>query len=334
MTAMDFSELVEIRDTGVMVTRLGLGLGPLGNLFAPVSQGEAIAVIRRALALGIRYFDVAPIYGFGLAEQRLGRALQASGAESVVVSTKVGRLLRADAPPDPDLFFEGEPFFKDTPPVNPVWDLTYDGALASLTESLERLSLDKVDIVFIHEPPENLFETALSGAYRALAELRRAGAVRAIGLGWDRPDLMAAFIRRTDLDCVLLANRYTLLDRTAAADLLPLCAARGITVIAGGVFNSGVLADPRPGATFDYVPAPVDVIENARRLAAICERAGLPLAAAALQFPFRHRSVCTVLMGVRSRAEIEEDAALFEHPIPEAVWGELEGAGHLTMLQG
>lgn len=315
---------LEVRDTGVRISALGLGTSTFGNLFRPMHDDDASAIVRRALELGIGYFDTAPVYGLGLAEQRLGRALAEVDRSRYVVSTKVGRLLRKDAPPNEALFHDGTPFFVDTPAVNPIWDFSARGAVSALEESLERMGLLHADIVFVHEPPTNLLDDAIRKAYPALASLRRRGDIGAIGVGWDRPDLMTAFVRATDCDCLLLASRYTLLDRTAERELLPLCAEQGMAVIVGGVFMSGVLADPRPGARFEYLPAPEGVLEQARELAAEARRHGVVLAAAALQFPRRHPAVASVLISVRNVAELEADVRLAAAPIPEGLWARLE----------
>jgi D-threo-aldose 1-dehydrogenase len=309
--------------SSIVLSRLGVGTGPLGNLYAPVTDSDAKQVVEHAVNLGIRYFDTAPIYGYGLAETRLGRGLSGSARERCVVSTKVGRLLRENAPPDEEMFYLGEPFFKETPPVNPVWDFTYDGVMASLTESLRRLSMASVDIVFVHEPPERLIETAIADGYRALADLRQAGVVGAIGVGWDRPDLMAHFVAETDCDCVLLAGRYTLLDQSALVSLLPACVEHETTVIIGGVYNSGVVADPSPGATFDYVPASADVLARVQAIQGVCREFGVPIKAAALQFSFGHPAVAAVLVGVRSVVELDENFALFAADVPDELWSEL-----------
>jgi D-threo-aldose 1-dehydrogenase len=194
--------------------------------------------------------------------------------------------------------------------------------LRSFEESLRRLGLERVDVVLIHDPDDHM-DAALGEAYPALEELRGRGVVRAIGAGMNQAPALARFVRETDIDCVLLAGRYTLLDRSAAADLLPACVERGVAVIAGGVLNSGILAAPRPGATYDYAPAPPELLERARAIEATCGRHGVPLPAAALQFPLRHPAVAAVLVGARSPAEITEDARLFELPVPDALWDEL-----------
>jgi D-threo-aldose 1-dehydrogenase len=319
---MNPTERVEIGRRGLTLTRLGLGTAPLGGLFRATDEEAAVETVERAYALGLRYFDTAPLYGYGLAERRLGRALAGKPRESFAVSTKVGRLLRADAPPDRSQFHDGEPFYKGTPPVNPVFDFSYDGVLRSVEESLTRLGLERVDILYIHDPDLHHRE-ALEGAYRALERLRRDGTVAAIGAGMNAAEPLAQFAREADFDCFLLAGRYTLLDQVALQELLPLCLARGIRIIAGGVYNSGILADPRGKARFNYVPAPPHLVERALRLEAVCGRFNVPLKAAAAQFPFGHPAVAAVVLGSRTPADIAENVALMRHPIPVGLWQEM-----------
>jgi D-threo-aldose 1-dehydrogenase len=241
-----------------------------------------------------------------------------------VVSTKVGRLVRSLAPGetvDPE-GFAGEP------PGKRVWDFSRDGVRRSLEESLERLGLDRVDIVLVHDPDDHERE-AYEQAFPALAELRDQGVVRAIGAGMNQAGMLTRFVRDLDLDLVLVAGRYSLLDQRALAELLPACAARGTAVVVGGVFNSGLLADPRPGATFDYAPAPPELVDRAVRLAEVCARHGVPLRTAALAFPFGHPAVTSVLVGARSAAEVEDAVASFERPGPAELWAELVATGLL-----
>jgi D-threo-aldose 1-dehydrogenase len=282
---------------------LGLGTAPLGGLYEAVDEESALAVVDRAWELGIRYFDTAPYYGSGVAERRLGEALRGRPHEELVVSTKVGRLLRPDAGG-----WEGAYF-----------DFSYDAALRSLEESLSRLGLDRIDIALVHDPDDH-YDEALTGALAALARLRAEGVVRAIGVGMNQAELLCRFAREADPDCFLVAGRYTVLDRTAEAELLALCEERGIAVIAGGVFNSGILAG---GDTFDYQAAPPDVLARVRALGEACARWDVPLPAAAVQFPGRHPAVRSTLVGCRSVAELEEDVRLFGLELPEGLWQEL-----------
>jgi D-threo-aldose 1-dehydrogenase len=295
----------------VAVTRLGLGTAPIGNLYRPVSDAQAVAVVARAFQLGIRFIDTAPLYGNGLAERRLGAALAGVPRDSYALATKVGRLLVPGAE------------------RAPVFDFSAGGARRSLEESLSRLGLDRVDVLHVHDPDDHPDE-ALDGAFRALGELRAAGVVGAIGAGMNQAPMLVRFAREARPDCFLLAGRYTLLDQSGLDELLPLCAERGISVIAGGVYNSGLLADPRPGAPYDYVPAPAALVERAQAIGAVCAGHGVPLKAAAIQFPLGHPAVATVLTGCQSVAEVEENVAMFEHPIPPALWADLRAANLLA----
>jgi D-threo-aldose 1-dehydrogenase len=309
---------------GLRVSALALGTAPLGNLFAPVPEEDATATVRAALEAGLTYVDTAPHYGLGLAERRLGRLLAGLPRDRFVVSTKVGRLVRPLAPgetADP----EG---FADNPPAKRVWDFSGDGVRRSLEESLERLGLDRVDIVLVHDPDDHERE-AYEQAFPALIELRDQGVVTAIGAGMNQAEMLTRFVRDLDIDVVLVAGRYSLLDQRALAELLPACAGRGTGVVVGGVFNSGLLADPRPGATFDYAPAPPELVDRAARLAEVCARHGTPLRAAALAFPFGHPAVTSVLVGARSAAEVKDAVACFEWPVPGELWAELVATGLL-----
>jgi D-threo-aldose 1-dehydrogenase len=247
---------------------------------------------------------------------------------SFVASTKVGRLLRADAPPDLTQYHDGEPFFKDTPPVNPVFDFSYDGVMRSLDESLGRLGLDRVDLLYIHDPDAH-HQQALEGAYKALDRLRAAGTIGAVGVGMNSWEPLARFAREARFDAFMLAGRYTLLDQAAWPELLPLCAAQGIAVVAAGVYNSGILADPHTKARFDYVPAPPRLVARALQVEAICRRWGVPLKAAAAQFPFTHPAVAVVVLGCRTARDVAENAALMALPIPAGLWADLTREGLL-----
>ena len=295
--------------------RVGLGTAALGGLFAAVDDETAEAAIELAWERGVRLFDTAPLYGLGLSERRLGRSLAGRPRDEFVLSTKVGRLLRADAPPDP-----GESHWKGTPPVNPVFDFSFDGVLRSVEESLERLGLDRIDVLHIHDPDDH-YEEALTGAYPALDRLRSEGVIGAVGAGMNQVEMLLRFAREADFDCFLIAGRYTLLDRAAQPELLPLCLERGIAVLIGGVFNSGLLAG---GARFNYRPAPPDLVARAAGLEATCARYGVPLAAAALQYPLRHPAVASVLLGPRSPAQLGNSLDLLELPIPTELWAELQ----------
>jgi D-threo-aldose 1-dehydrogenase len=308
----------------VRVSALALGTAPLGNLFAPVAETDAEATVRAALAAGLSYLDTAPHYGVGLAERRLGQVLAGLPREAFTISTKVGRLLRPLAPgetADP----EG---FAGVPPAKRVWDLSRDGVRRSLEESLTRLGLDRVDILLLHDPDDHERE-AYDQAFPALAELRDQGVVGAVGAGMNQAEMLTRFVRDLELDLVLVAGRYSLLDQRALAELLPTCAARGTAVVIGGVFNSGLLADPRPGATFDYAPAPPELVARAVRLGEVCARNGVSLRDAALAFPFGHPAVTSVLVGARTPGEVEDAVASFGRPVPSDLWAELAATGLL-----
>ncbi len=298
----------------IRLPRTGLGTAPLGGLFEAVSDETAQAAFELAWERGIRFFDTAPLYGLGLSEERLGRFLAGKPRGDFVLASKVGRLLRPDAPPDPH-----QSHWRGVPPLNPVWDFSYDGALSSVDESLERLGLDKIDVLHIHDPDDH-YEEALRGAYPALDRLRSEGVIGAVGAGMNQVEMLLRFAREAEFDCFLVAGRYTLLDQAALPELLPLCVERDIAVIAGGVFNSSILAG---GTTFDYRPAPPELVERAAQLEAACARYDVPLAAAALQFPLRHPAVASVLLGPRSPTQLAQNLDLLDVQIPVELWAEL-----------
>ena len=312
---------VRLGRTDLMVTAVGLGTAPLAGLYEAVPEERAKATLERAWELGIRYFDTAPLYGHGLAEQRAGSMLRRRSRDEYILSTKVGRLLLPGEP-------SPESQYKGTPKAVPVFDFSYDAVMRSFEESLGRLGLDRVDIAYIHDPDEH-YEAALTGAYPALARLRDEGVVHAIGAGMNQSEMLTRFAQETDMDCFLLAGRYTLLEQGALQTLLPLCERRNIAVVAGGVFNSGLLANPAPGARFNYEPASTELIDRASRIAQVCARWDVPIKAAALQFPMGHPSVAAVLIGSRSGEHLEENLRLFELEIPDGLWADLKSAGLL-----
>jgi D-threo-aldose 1-dehydrogenase len=306
------------------IGRLALGCAPLAGLYEPVEEATAQAAMDAAWEAGIRTFDTAPLYGLGVSEQRVGAALATRPRDEFVLSTKVGRLLvPSEGPPSPDMAI-----FPGAPALEATWDYSHDGVRRSLEASLERLGLDRVDIALIHDPDDHM-DAALYEAYPALEELRSQRVLRAIGAGMNQTPALARFVRETDVDCVLVAGRYTLLDQSAGDDLLPACLDRGVAVLAAGVFNSGVLADPDASPTYDYAPAPREVISRARRIAAVCARYEIPLTAAAMAFPLRHPAVKAVVVGARSRQEVAANATAFGRPIPQALWDELQAEGLL-----
>ncbi|MFF4829372.1 aldo/keto reductase [Streptomyces sp. NPDC001312] len=314
--------------SAVRVSELALGCAALGNLYHPVTDEAAHATVDAAWDAGIRTFDTAPHYGLGLSERRLGAALRDRPRDTYTLSTKVGRLLV----PDPEGCAGDDLAHGFAVPATHrrVWDFSADAVLRSLEASLERLGVDRVDVALLHDPDDHA-EQALREAYPALERLRAEGVVRAIGIGMNQCALPARFVRETDIDVVLLAGRYTLLEQEGLAELLPEAAARGRSVVIGGVFNSGLLTAPRPGATYDYAPAPRPVLDRALRLLAVTERHGVPLRAAALRFPFGHRAVASVLTGARSPEEVRDTVEQLRRPIPHALWDALRAEGLLAL---
>ena len=326
-------ERIPLGRSGLQVTRLGLGGASIGGLYRPVEEADAIALVRHAWDLGIRAFDVAPLYGYGAAERRMGAALAGLPRDEFVLSTKVGRLVvpteRLSPGMDVDhqaLDGRDDAFYTGTAGRHVVFDYSAEGVRRSIAESLVRLGLERIDVAWIHDPDDH-WQAAVDGAYPELHRLREAGVVRAIGVGMNQSAMLARFVRDTDIDAILLAGRYTLLDQEALGELLPACVERGVAVMAGGVMNSGVLADPQPGAAFNYSPAPPEVIERARGLAEACARHGVPVRAAAMQFPLAHPAVVGLIAGVRTAEHLDEYPELLRLPIPAALWAELRESG-------
>jgi D-threo-aldose 1-dehydrogenase len=305
---------------------LSLGCAQIGNLYHEVSDADARATVDSAWEWGIRYFDTAPHYGLGLSERRLGLALAERPRSEFVLSTKVGRLLE---PVDVVKGLDDDGFI--VPATHRRrWDFSRDGIRRSLSASLQRLGLDRVDIVYLHDPDDH-WNDALETGFPALAELRAEGMVTAIGVGMNQGAMLADFVRHTDLDLLMLAGRYTLLEQDSLDDVLPLCEERGVTVVAAGVFNSGLLADahPQAGARYDYADAPPELVRRARDIAAICERHGTTLPAAAIRFPLGHPAVVSVCLGARSPAQIERNTSLHRGGVPQELWVELKASGLL-----
>lgn len=311
-----------VGNTGLEITRLGMGTAPLGGLFDDVPEARALDAVKRALALGINFFDTAPLYGFGKSESYLGKALAGVSRSSYILATKAGRLL---IPVDPAERDQHE--FKNPLSYKPVFDFSYDGVMRSVEESLKRLGLDRIDMLHIHDPDDH-YEEATKGAYPALAKLRREGVIRALGAGMNQVEMPARFAREAEFDCFLLAGRYTLIDHTGLRELLPLCVQKKISIIIGGPYNSGVLASgARPGAKFNYTDASADVLLKVQKVEEVCVRHGVPMKAAALQFPLAHPAVASVIPGARSIEELEENFRLVSHPIPAAFWADMRKAG-------
>lgn len=308
--------------------RLSFGTGGLGGLYRPVGEAEAEAVLEAAWDAGIRFFDTAPHYGHGMAEHRLGRFLR--GRDDWLLSTKVGRILTPDN--DPPAVANG---FHSALPFRQHFDFTYDGIMRSVEDSHQRLGLNRIDILYVHDigDPGAGTDTAehraqlLDSGVRALEELKSSGTIGAVGLGVNTVEICEELIGRMPIDLILLAGRYTLLDRSATVRLFPLAEEHGIRFVIGGVFNSGILATgPVPGAHYNYAPASRDILDHAARLETICAAHGRPLASAALQFPDRHPLVVSTLIGTGKVSSLTRNVAQFAAELPEALWSELEGA--------
>jgi D-threo-aldose 1-dehydrogenase len=313
-------------ERGPALSELSLGCAQLGNLYREVGDGDARATVDSAWGLGVRYFDTAPHYGLGLSERRLGAALASRPRDAYVLSSKVGRLLEPTENPrglDEDGYVVAATHRR-------VWDFSRDGVRRSLEESLRRLGLDQIDIVYLHDPDDHI-EAAVATGFPALAELRDEGTVVAIGAGMNDATALAGLVHATDMDVVMLAGRYTLLEQNSLDDLLPLCAERGVGVVAAGVFNSGLLARPQPprDAKYNYETAPPQLLERARAIAAVCDRHGTSLPAAAIAFPLAHPAVLSVCLGARSAEQVQTNVASYRDPIPTDLWSELKATGLL-----
>ena len=318
--------------TKLEVTELGLGGAPMGGFRATISDAEAVKLTDDGYDAGIRYFDTSPYYGYGRSELRMGAALREKPRDSYVLSTKIGRVMHAMKPgekPPADFRENGLPGFA------PVYDYTYDGVMRSLEHSHMRLGLQKIDIALIHDVDfwttkdravlEERFRTVMDSGYRALDELRRAGIIGAIGVGINEADTSTRFVKAGDFDCMLLAGRYTLLEQGALEEFLPECTKRHVSVILGGPYNSGILTGGvKPGATHDYVAAPAALIEKAQKIEAVCTRHGVPLGAAAMQFPLFHPAFCAVIPGALSTAEVKQNVSHMSVRIPVELWSELK----------
>jgi D-threo-aldose 1-dehydrogenase len=308
--------------------KLGFGGANLGNLFTAMSDEQAHAVLEAAWECGIRYFDTAPHYGLGLAERRLGTFLATKPRDEFVVSTKVGRRL-VPSPETSDELDEEGGFVVPADPRR-VWDPSADGVRRSLDESLERLGLDRVDVLFLHDPDEYAdMEASVRSSVPALVALREEGLVRAVGIGSKSVAAHLAGVRTGDLDLLMVAGRYTLLEQPAAPELIPECRERGIGIVVAGAFNSGLLATstPGPGARYEYGDAPAEVVEKAQRLAMVCGKHGVELPAAALQFPLREPVVRSVVLGATEPAHIEQNVRRIAEPVPEELWTQLVAEG-------
>jgi D-threo-aldose 1-dehydrogenase len=317
--------------TGLQVTELGFGTAPLGNLFRPLADTDARATLVAAERAGFGYYDTAPFYGFGLSERRLGDALR---GRDVVLSTKVGRLLKPAAGQiDQNVPRHG---YATPMPFEPVYDYSYDAVMRSFEASLQRLGLSRVDILYIHDIGKlthgdqnaaRMAELTAGGGLKALEELRAAKVISGFGMGVNEIPACLEVMRHARLDVILLAGRYTLLEQNALDDLFPRCTAAGTAIVVGGAYNSGILAvGTKTGAPlyYDYEPAPEHIIAKVRAIEAVCDRYGVPLAAAALQFPLAHSLVASVIPGLDSPARVEQTLALYRHIIPAALWQDLK----------
>jgi D-threo-aldose 1-dehydrogenase len=319
---------------GLTFTELGFGAAPLGNLYRAIGEAEAEAILEAAWAGGVRHFDTAPLYGFGLSETRLNRFLRGKPRGEYVISTKIGRLLKVTTPDRRD----GIGKWFDVPSRTEVMDYTYDAVMRSLEFSLERLGLDRVDILYAHSldafdlgsearVAEKRDELMASG-YRALVELRDQGVIKGFGAGINDWRSAQWLLERGDFDLFLLAGRYTLLEQEALESFLPLCTARGVGVVIGGPYNSGILATgPRPGAFYNYEPAPPEILDRVARIEAICTAHGVRMVDAAFQFPLCHPAVVSVIPGGQSVAEVEGNLAAARATVPAALWADLKAAG-------
>lgn len=322
-----YNEKVKLKRSELEVTRLSLGTAPLGGLFASVSDKDGDELLNSALDLGINYFDTAPQYGHGVAEVRLGRALQ-NAKVPFIVETKVGRVLKRVEGVEPEKWFPDAP--RD---IVPIYDYSKAGIRQSFEESLERLGLPHIDIVLMHDA-EDYIPDAINNAFPVLADLRSQGLIKAIGLGMNYVEPALEIMKNTDLDIALIAGRYTLLDQIAQEELFPYALTNNIDISMGGVLNSGVLANPAPGATYNYLPASDEIIARAKKICDFLKERNIPLIAAAVQFPMRHPAVTSIVTGPRNVSELQTYVEGFDFPIPESVWVDLENSGLVERLKG
>jgi D-threo-aldose 1-dehydrogenase len=312
MSRISHDAQVQLRG-GVSISQLGLGTATLGGMYSSLAESDVSNAIHTALDCGINFIDTAPHYGKGAAERRLRQHLEGVPRSSFVMSTKVGRvMIPGGGAKDPQFFDADES-------VTAIYDFSAEGVERSLTESLERLGLDSVEIVLIHDP-DDYADVAISQAYSALEKMRSQGLVKAIGVGMNQSAIPTRFVKETDIDLVLIAGRYSLLDQSAGVDLLPAALERNVAIIAAGVFNSGILANPVPGATYNYIPASDDILQRAQKMNEVVREFGVTISQAALQFPMRHPAVKAVLVGCRSGEEVRANVDAFDAPIPEGLW--------------
>lgn len=305
--------------------RVGLGGAPIGNLLGEVSEADAVATVNAAWDEGWRYFDTAPHYGLGLAEERLGRGLAGKPRDSYVLSSKVGRIIytASDAATDDEGFAINSNRRRR-------WDFSRDGVLQSIEDSLRRIGTDRLDVVFVHDPDDH-YDEAVATAFPTLIELRDQGVIGAIGSGMNQSAMLTRFVQEIDVDVIMLAGRYTLIDPDGLNDVLPACLANDVQVVAVGIFNSGLLSQPRPAAdaTFNYAQADASLLDKANKLADVCESHGVTLPAAALGFPLAHPAVAGLAVGCRTPDEVHANAALARTEIPAGLWSDLKSTGLL-----
>lgn len=332
---MDIGSKRPLGRSGLAVNCLGLGGAPLGDLYERIPEERAIATLQRAYEHGIRLFDTAPLYGYGLSEHRFGHVLRQHPRDSYVLSTKVGRYLIPTAPAEID---RGQ--WTGGLNMQPRFDYSYDGTMRALEQSFQRLGIERIDIALIHdvdvwthgseEAFTARFREAVEGAYRALDALRRAGTVKAIGVGINEIGPSRRFATETDIDVLMLAGRYTLLEQDPLDDLLPLLARKGMSILLAGPFNSGILASgPIAGAKYNYKPAPAEILRKTERIQVVCARHDVPLAAAAIQFPLGHPVVAAIVPGAVRAEEVMSNIGLMTAKIPTDLWAELKQEGLL-----
>jgi D-threo-aldose 1-dehydrogenase len=301
----------QVGNTGLRVTRLGMGTAVIGNLYATLSDAEAHEAVQRCYEGGVRFFDTSPLYGTGEAERRLGGALRGIPRDEVIIQTKVGRIVR----PDGSIYF----------------DYSRDGVMRSIEDSLKRLGMDRIDILLVHDPDieneEVHYRQALDEAFPTLIDLRAQGVIGAVGAGMNQWQMEWDFARNSDVNCFLLAGRYTLLEQTSL-DFLDWCTENEVSIVLGGVYNSGILATgPIPGAKYNYEDAPAEIMAKAGRLQAVTQRHGVPLQVAALHFARSHPAIASVVIGSANSAEAEENRAIWDVETPAAMWQELHDSG-------
>lgn len=313
---------------GVSITRLGLGVAQFGNLYRETTDEDSVAAVDMAWSGGVRYFDTAPHYGLGLAERRLGRALSGRPREQFTISSKVGRLL-VPSPETADLL-DDEGFVVPAA-TRRVVDFSRDGIRRSLDATLLRTGLDRIDILYLHDPEDHLAAAMTTGA-SALAELRDEGIIGAFGVGTNFASVATRFVIETDIDLAMIAGRFTLLDQSAAAELLPAALKRGVGIVAAGVYNSGLLSSNRPprDAKYDYADAPVDLVSRAVAIAEICEANGVTLPQAAIAYPLTHPGVVSVVLGARNGEQSAGNLGRFDAGVSAALWSDLDDAGFLA----